>query len=260
MWDALDDTLDEARGHDQAGGDAGQHCMVKSRYVPSASPHARQRMQEQIYYLEKRDRHDAEDEQRELFTVGETGTPRAEARALLWDNRSVKSVCFHRIILSPSQGLGITTTEEARTWTRTVMEELGQRLDRNLTWVAAVHHNTGRPHVHVLIAGEAGQPSKAGLSGGARRVVRLGAGDMKALRERITIDAARPIREAARARARDAARTRQAARMADLDRRLGVVNLPAPTPPTTPAPRSEPRQGLAAPQAARKRHWWQRGD
>jgi len=256
MWDTLDDTLDEARGHDQAGGDAGQHCMIKSRYVPSSSPHARQRMQEQVYYLQCRDRQDAEDEQRELFTAAEIGTSRGEAREMLWDNRSLKSVCFHRIILSPSQGLGITTIEEARTWTRTVMEELGQRLDRTLTWVAAVHHNTGRPHVHVLIAGEAGQPSKAG----AQRVVRLGASDMKALREGITIDAARPIREVARARELDAARARQAARMADLDRRLGVVNLPAPTPPTTPAPRSEPRQGPTAPQVARKRHWWQRGD
>ncbi len=263
MWDALDDTLDEARGHDQAGGDAGQHCMVKSRYVPSSSPHARQRIQEQVYYLQCRDRQDAEDEQRDLFTAAEIGTSRGEAREMLWANRSVKSVCFHRLILSPSTGLGMTTTEEARTWTRTVMEELGQRLDRNLTWVAAVHHNTGRPHVHVLIAGEAGQPSKAGRvsghNGGARRVVRLGAGDMKALRERITIDAARPIREATRARQFDEARARQAARMADLDRRLGVpVGTAGQTEPatvvaldhSTPAPSS---------QAAPKRHWWQRG-
>jgi len=256
MWDALDDTLDEARGHDQAGGDAGQHCMVKSRYVPSASPHARQRMQEQVYYLQCRDREDAEDEQRELFTPDETGTSRGEAREVLWASRSVKSVCFHRLILSPSTGLRITTTEEAQAWTRTIMDELGRRVDRKLTWVGSVHRNTGRPHVHVLIAGEAAQPSKAG----ARRVVRFGAGDMKALRERITVDAARPIREVARARQLDASRARQAARMADLDRRLGVVNLPAPTPPTTPAPRLEPRQGPAAPQAARKRHWWQRGD
>ncbi len=255
MWDALDDTLDEARGHDQAGGDAGQHCMVKSRYVPSASPHARQRMQEQVYYLQCRDRQDAEDEQRELFTAAEIGTSRGEAREMLWDNRSLKSVCFHRLILSPSQGLGITTTEEARTWTRTVMEELGQRLDRTLTWVAAVHHNTGRPHVHVLIAGEAGQPSKAG----ARRVVRLGASDMKALREGITIDAARPIREVARARQLDAARARQAARIADLDRRLGVpVGTAGHTDPATAAAadRSTPAPSS---QAAPKRHWWQRG-
>ncbi len=155
--------------------------------------------------------------------------------------------------------MGITTTEEARTWTRTVMEELGQRLDRNLTWVAAVHHNTGRPHVHVLIAGEAGQPSKAGLSGGARRVVRLSAGDMKALRERITIDAARPIRDAAQARRFEDLRARQAARIADLDRRLGVpVGAGGHTDPATAAAadRSTPAPSS---QAAPKRHWWQRG-
>jgi len=248
MWDALDDTLDEARGHEQAGGDAGLHCMVKSRYVPSASPHARKRLQEQVYYLQCRDREDAEDENRDLFTAGETGTSRPEARKMMWTSRSVKSACFHRLILSPSTGLRITTVEEAQAWTRCVIEDVGRRLDRDLTWVGAVHRNTGRTHVHVLVAGEAAIPSKPG----ARRVVRFGAGDMKALRERITIDAARPIREAARARELDAARERQTARMDELDRRLGVPVKPiaAPGDRSTPAPSS---------QAAPKRHWWQRG-
>jgi len=82
MWDALDDERDEARGCDQAG-DAGERCIVESRYVPSSSRHARQRMQEQVYYLEKRNREDVEDDTRELFTASETGTSRAEARTLL---------------------------------------------------------------------------------------------------------------------------------------------------------------------------------
>ncbi len=252
MWDALDDTLDEARGLDRAS-DAGAHCIVESRYVPSASPHARQRMQEQVYYLEKRNREDVEDETRALFTADETGVTRADARGLLWDNRSAKSVCFHRVIFSPSRGLRIATAEDAQTWIRAVMNGLGHRLDRELSWVGSVHENTGRLHVHVLVAGEAAQPSKDG----ARRVVRIAGSDLQALRERITIDTARPIADAARARELDTMRARQAARMADLDRRLGVVNLPAPLPPTTPAP--APRQGPAAPQAAPKRHWWQRG-
>ncbi len=241
MWDDLDD----ARGLEQAGGDRGQHCVATSRYVPSSSPHARQRMQEQVYYLQCRDRQDAEDEDRELFTTTDAGTSRAEARTLLWANRSVKSVCFHRIILSPSTGLGITTTEEARAWTRAVMDGYGQRVDRDLTYVAAIHLNTGRPHVHILIAGEAAQRSNPA----ARRVVRFNKTDRTALHTRIAIDAARPIREAARSRALDAARERQAARMEELDRRLGVpTSATKPTEIHTPAPRAAP-----------KRRWWRRG-
>lgn len=256
MWDDLDDDLTDALGRDQAGGDAGQHCTVKSRYVPSSSARARKRLQEQVYYLHCRDREDAEDEDRELFTAGATGTGRGEARKLLWKNRSVKSVCFHRLILSPSTGLRITTVEEAQAWTRTVMDALGRRLDRDLTWVAAVHLNTGRPHVHVLVGGEAAQPSKAG----ARRVVRLDTGDMKALRERITVDAARPIREARRTRELDAARARQTARMAALDRRLGVKDRTM----TRTDPPIDAQEGRSTPapasQAAPKRRWWQRGN
>ena len=252
MWD---DGRDDSLGREQAGGDAGQHCVATSRYVPSSSPHARQRMQEQVYYLQCRDRQDAEDEQRELFTATEAGTSRAEARALLWANRSIKSVCFHRIILSPSKGLGLTTTEEAQTWTRAVMEGYGRQVDRDLTYVAAVHLNTGRPHVHILIAGEAGQPSQDS----ARHVVRFSKSDRTALHTRIAIDAARPIREAARARQVDDARARQVARIADLDRRLGVAS--------GTAGHAEPATGAApghytpvpSSQAAPKRHWWQRG-
>ncbi len=245
MWD---DDRDDDLGHDQAGGDGGEHCVATSRYVPSSSPHARQRLQEQVYYLHCRDRQDAEDETRLLFTATDTGTSRADARALLWANRSVKSVCFHRLILSPSTGLGITTTEEAQAWTRTVMEELGRRLDRELTWVGSVHRNTGRPHVHVLVAGEAAQPS----TGGAGRVVRFGRDDIKALRTRLTIDAARPIREAAQARERALARVEQEARRVALYERLGVRLTPSATPAQA-VPLAPPSQ------AARKRHWWQRG-
>lgn len=195
MWD---DARDESAGHDQASaGDAGLHCMVKTRYVASTSPHARQRMQEQVYYLQCRDRQDAEDADRHLFTAQDTRIERPAARDLLWTNRSVKSVCFHRVILSPSRGLGVETVGQAREWARGVMAALGQRLDRDLTWVAAVHGNTGRTHVHVLIAGEALRVSAEG----GRRVVRLGTADLAALRG-IAVEVARPIREEARERER----------------------------------------------------------
>jgi len=256
MWDALDDTLEDAKGHDQAGGDAGEHCLVKNRFVKTSDPDAREHLAKQVFYIAVPDQRDPPDrEPRALFTDGDTDLSRKEARAMIWSNRSAKSAAFHRIILSPSTGLGIKTAAEAREWTRTVMRDLAVRLDRELTWMAGTHTNRSHAHVHVLVAGEAAQASK----GGARRVVRFGRDDIKALREHITIDAARPIREAARARELDAARARQAARMADLDRRLGVPTATAGH--TDPATGAAPDRSTPAPtsQAAPKRHWWQRG-
>jgi len=247
MWDAFDDDRMDASGRDRAGQDAGEHCLVKSRFVKTADATARQLLALQVYYIAVPDPRDPpEREPRQLFAADETDLTRKEARAMIWSNRSAKSVCFHRIILSPSTGLGIKTAAEAHAWTRAAMRDLAARLDRDLTWVAGAHTNRDHVHVHVLIAGEAGQPSK----GGARRVVRFNASDLKALRERVTVDAAPPIREAARARELDAARARQTARMEDLDRRLGVPlagQVTGTTPTTTPAP-------LVAP----KRRWWQR--
>jgi len=252
MWDALDDTLEDAKGHEQAGGDAGQHCITHNRYVKTSEPDAREQLASQIYYFTAIDPRDPPDrEARQLFTDDHTDIARKEARRMIWNNRSTRgAVCFHRLILSPSTGLGITTRAEAQEWTRTVMRDLGARVDRDLTWVAGCHTNRSHTHVHILIAGEAAQLSK----GGARRVVRFGRDDIKALRTRITIEAARPIREATQARRFEDMRARQAARNAELDRRLGVRNLTPAAPIDTPAQVVPP-----APQAARKRRWWQRG-
>lgn len=250
MWDALDDELEEAWGRDR-GADAGEHCLVKNRYVKTSEADAREQLASQLYYITATDpRAPPDREPRALFTEDKTDVARKEARGMIWTNRSTRgAVCFHRLILSPSTGLGIKTAAEAQEWTRVVMAEMGRQVDRKLTWVAGTHTNRDHTHVHVLIAGEAPQPS----AGGARRVVRLGRHDLKALRERITIEAARPIREAGRARELRRARERQAARMTALDRRLGVVDLPTPI---------DAQEGRSAPapasQAARKRHWWQR--
>ncbi len=257
MWDARDDDIDDARGRER-GADAGEHCLTKARHVKTNEPNARESLAKQVFYIAEADARDPPDrEPRALFTDERTGLSRKEARGRIWQNRSAKSVCFHRLIFSPSTGLGIKTAAEAQEWTQAMMRDLGERLDRELTWVAGTHTNRDHTHVHVLIAGEAVQPSK----GAARRVVRLGRQDLKALREHIPINAARPIREARRARELREARERQAARMADLDKRLGVVDLPTPT--REPTQITTPAQAVPlapASQAARKRHWWQRGN
>ncbi len=138
---------------------------------------------------------------------------------------------------------------------------LGRQIDRDLSWVASVHRNTGRTHVHVLVAGEGATAS----AGGARRVVRFGPRDLKALRERIALDAARPIRSAAQVQARTTARAAQDAQRAALYERLGVPLVEVVTQsPTTPAVSADTAEAHAVPlappsQAGRKRHWWQRG-
>lgn len=257
MWDALEETLDEARGHER-GADAGEHCITHNRYVKTADPTAREQLASQVYYVTAIDPRDPPDrEPRQLFTDEHTDLTRKEARTMIWTNRSTRgAVCFNRLILSPSTGLGITTRAEAQEWTRAVMAEMGHVMDRKLTWVAGCHTNRSHTHVHVLIAGEAALLSQDS----ARRVVRFKPHHIEALRERITIEAARPIRAARRARELVDAQERQAARMAALDRRLGVVDLPTATSPTTTA--TDPVQAVPlapASQAAPKRRWWQRG-
>jgi len=133
------------------------------------------------------------------------------------------------------------------------MADYAAHLDRDIQWVAAIHSNTEHPHAHILIGGEAAAICKEGVRVG----VRFGPGDFKVLRE-IGVRRAASFREAARGRELAAARERQAARMADLDRRLGVVDLP--TPPHAASAEGEHAVRLApSSQAARKRHWWQRG-
>lgn len=56
-----------------------------------------------------------------------------------------------RIILSPENGAEI---ENLRDYTRELMERAEQDLHTRLDWVAAEHHDTGRPHVHLLIRGK----------------------------------------------------------------------------------------------------------
>jgi len=259
MWDALDDSRDEALARTQGAADAGQYCTVKNHWWDAKEEHPRRVVQHQVYYLAHRDpRVDGPEDEatRELFTATAGDVTRAEARALMWNNRSARGKLMHRHIVSPSKGLGIKGVDDMQAWVRTCMERYAAHLGRDIQWVASIHSNTAHPHAHILIAGEAGVISQ----GGMRRAISFGTGDFKALRQ-IAVDAARPCREARMARELDAARERQAARMADLDRRLGIPigATVGPTGDTSPPSSEQGDHGTPAPQAAPKRHWWQRG-
>jgi type IV secretory pathway VirD2 relaxase len=55
-----------------------------------------------------------------------------------------------RMILSPEDGAAY---EDLRPFTRDVMAKMEADLGTTLDWVAVDHHDTGRPHVHVVVRG-----------------------------------------------------------------------------------------------------------
>jgi len=200
---------DTTSGEDRA---ARSDVITDWRYTPTNSPHARQRLQEGVYYLERERVSQAtqvaeggvlQTEVRALFTADDTGISRKDARNLLWSTKGAK-VNFHRYILSPRASLELDTVEELQRWTRDTMAEYGHHLGLRLEYVAAVHGNVWHPHVHVMIAG-AGVVSATGKTKG----VRIGTADHAALKrigrsvaERITVP---------KVAARDAARQRDMA-------------------------------------------------
>lgn len=55
-----------------------------------------------------------------------------------------------RLIVSPEYGAQMG---ELKDYTREMMERAEKDLESSLDWIAAEHHDTGRPHVHLLIRG-----------------------------------------------------------------------------------------------------------
>jgi len=55
-----------------------------------------------------------------------------------------------RVILSPEHGGDL---ESMKAYTRDLMERIEADLGTRIDWIAAEHHDTGRPHVHLLMRG-----------------------------------------------------------------------------------------------------------
>ncbi|HVK81064.1 MAG TPA: type VI secretion protein, partial [Verrucomicrobiae bacterium] len=56
-----------------------------------------------------------------------------------------------RVIISPEYGGAI---DDLQDYTRALMARVESDLDTTIDWVAAEHHDTGRPHIHLLMRGK----------------------------------------------------------------------------------------------------------
>jgi hypothetical protein len=124
----------------------GRRTIVRHRYI-RAGKAAKGKLWDALHYMQHRPL--GEDEQpsdRTLFTARIEGLLRSEARALLLEHAS-RQVAYHQLILSPG-----APVEDMQRWTRLVMADLSRHLGQELHWVAAGHHNTAHPHVHLLLA------------------------------------------------------------------------------------------------------------
>ena len=57
---------------------------------------------------------------------------------------------FYRVVISPENGEQITDMKQ---YVRDAMKGVELRTGQKLDWTAAIHHNTGHPHAHVLVRG-----------------------------------------------------------------------------------------------------------
>lgn len=144
---------------------------VHARYVRQRAGISRT-LREALIYMQRREPGPGEEPaDRVLFTAEQDAITRAEAQRLLL-RQADEEVAYHRLILSPARPLdGLTY------WTRQLFDDLAAYQGLPLTWVGVAHRNTDQPHVHVLLAGSAGDD-------GLRRPLRLRHPDLQLLHER----------------------------------------------------------------------------
>ncbi|SRR5712692_7532324 len=128
--------------------------IVKSTHVRASRVSQRQAssaLSSHLKYLQYRER-DPEVESRAdryVFNDQEDHVERRAAHDDLMGERA-GDIYYHRLILSPAQDEPIADWRE---WTRAVMRDLEDRVEKELDWYAVQHHNTDDPHVHVVLSG-----------------------------------------------------------------------------------------------------------
>lgn len=120
-----------------------RRVVVKTRYVQSAGKNGKGAVH--LRYIQ-RDGTSRDGERGQLYSATED---RAEPQAFL--ERGKDDRHQFRFIVSPEDAADLSDlTEHTRDLMSRIEADLGTKLD----WVAVNHHNTGHPHVHVIVRGK----------------------------------------------------------------------------------------------------------
>ncbi|KAB2678448.1 DUF3363 domain-containing protein [Brucella tritici] len=133
-------TLSSGWRHSTAGA---RRVVVKTRYVQSAGKNGKGATH--LRYIQ-RDGTSRDGERGQLYSATDD---RADGDAFL--DRGKDDRHQFRFIVSPEDAADLSDlTEHTRDLMNRIEADLGTKLD----WVAVNHHNTGHPHVHVIVRGK----------------------------------------------------------------------------------------------------------
>lgn len=119
-----------------------RRVVVKTRYVQGAGKNGKSAAH--LRYIQ-RDGTSREGERGQLYSAGED---RADGTAFV--ERGADDRHQFRFIVSPEDGADLS---DLTAYTRDLMAQVETDLGTRLDWVAVNHHNTGHPHVHVILRG-----------------------------------------------------------------------------------------------------------
>lgn len=120
-----------------------RRVVVKTRYVKDAGRNGRSAAH--LRYIQ-RDGTSRDGERGQLYSVTED---RADGAAFV--ERGQEDRHQFRFIVSPEDGADLS---DLTAYTRDLMRQVEADLGTKLDWVAVNHHNTGHPHVHVIVRGK----------------------------------------------------------------------------------------------------------
>lgn len=120
-----------------------RRVVVKTRYVKEAGRNGRATAH--LRYIQ-RDGTSRDGERGQLYSATED---RADGATFL--ERGKEDRHQFRFIVSPEDGADLT---DLTAHTRDLMQQIEADLGTKLDWVAVNHHNTGHPHVHVIVRGK----------------------------------------------------------------------------------------------------------
>jgi len=120
-----------------------RRVVVKTRYVQGAGRQGKSAAH--LRYIQ-RDGTSRGGERGQLYSATED---RADGAALV--ERGVDDRHQFRFIVSPEDGADLS---DLTAYTRDLMAQVETDLGTRLDWVAVNHHNTGHPHMHVIVRGK----------------------------------------------------------------------------------------------------------